>query len=136
MQATKETELLKVSVVPRRARCLMKVISRAKCVVLISSNDKDGINLETNLARQLIPTPKSPSSFSPTCKQELFLISLKIVLDSITSQLPFSCVKPGSNCCQMSFKTPEEDKEETGELPLSLAAAKEICLCCRSCSFV
>lgn len=70
MQATKETELLKVSVVPQRARCLMRVISRAKCVALISSNDMGGINLETNLARQLISTPKSPSSFSPTCKQE------------------------------------------------------------------
>lgn len=80
MQATKETELLKVSVVPGRARRLMRVISRAKCVVLITSNDKDGINLETNLARQLISTLKSPSSFLPTCNlpKELFLISLKI----------------------------------------------------------
>lgn len=72
MQATKETELLKVSAVPRRAGRLMRVISRAKCVALIGSSDMGGINLETNLARQLTSTPKSPSSFPPTCKREHF----------------------------------------------------------------
>lgn len=42
----------------------------------------------------------------------------------------------GSDCCELPFKTAQEEKEDSQETASSLAAAKEVCRCCSGDSFI
>lgn len=44
--------------------------------------------------------------------------------------------KPGGNHCKLTFRAPEEDKEENQEVIAISAASKEISLCCSDGNFI
>lgn len=60
----------------------------------------------------------------PSCQPpvESILIALRIELDFLTNQLPFSCDETGKQLLQAALNNPVRGKEE---VPVSLAAARE-----------
>lgn len=57
-------------------------------------------------------------------------------MNYINDWLSFSCDKQESSCCELPFKAPQEEREDSQEAVSSLAAAKEVCRCCSGDSFI
>lgn len=72
-----------------------------------------------------------------TSNRKHFSVGLKIRLDSLDNQLPFSCHETRKQpLLSAPKKAPEEDEEEFDEATVSQAAAKVICSCFSSASFL